>query len=389
MTKANLPDPGKIVSHYRVLNTIAGGGMGVVYCAEDLKLGRAVALKFLPEKAGGDEVALARFEREARTASSLNHANICTIYEVEEHEGVPFIVMEYLDGKTLRDVIAEAAIAPAVGNTRKPPMSVEEIVDLGMQVADGLDSAHRKGIIHRDIKPANIFITRERQIKVLDFGLAKLIAEAHEPASDHAGQASSPTDASENAEADMGLTQLGASLGTTGYMSPEQVEGLKLDARTDIFCLGLVLYEAATGRRAFAGANKESYRQAVLHEPLVPVRELNPAIPAPLEAVIHCCLEKDPARRYQEASEVRKKLKPIRHELSALAVSKNVVAQRIAEAAAKKPPQPEMQPPAHPAHKEVLPPPANRRLLAAMIAAVVLALAVILTYVIASHPHGS
>jgi eukaryotic-like serine/threonine-protein kinase len=359
----------------------------VVYRAEDIKLGRQVALKFLPEEAGGDEVALARFEREARTASSLNHPNICTIYEVEEHEGVPFLVMEYLEGTTLAEVIAQAAIAPAPGNTRRPPMTVEEIVDLGMQVADGLDSAHRKGIIHRDIKPANIFLTRERQIKILDFGLAKLIAEAHESASDHAPQPPSPRAAShEELKPDTGLTQIGASLGTTGYMSPEQVEGLKLDARTDIFCLGLVLYEAATGRRAFAGATKESYRQAVLHEPFIPVRELNPMVPAALEALIHRCLEKDRMQRYQEAAEARKNLKPIRHELSALAVSKTLVAERIAEAAAQQRPQPGTQ---TPRRKDAPSQPGSRRLLAVVVAAVVLALVVIVTYVLASRPHGS
>ena len=387
MKKANLPAPGATVSHYRVLNSIAGGGMGVIFRAEDLKLGRAVALKFLPEEAGDDEVALARFEREARTASSLNHANICTIYEVEEHEGTPFIVMEYLEGMTLRDVIAQASIASPLEKTRKPPMGVEDIVDIGMQIADGLDSAHRKGIIHRDIKPANIFITCERQVKILDFGLAKLIATAHESASDHiTGRFKLPlrreTRFDRPMEAD--LTRAGAALGTTGYMSPEQVQDLKLDARTDIFCLGLVLYELATGRRAFGGATKESYREAVLHEAVIPVRELNPAIPAPLEAILHRCLEKDRKLRYQEAAEVRKDLKPIRRELSAFAMSKSLVAEHIAEAA-KKSPQAAVE---ASTAGQAAPQLANRRLVALIIAAIVIAVVIGLAYVTLRPPHG-
>jgi serine/threonine protein kinase len=388
MKKANLPAPGATVSHYRVLNPIAGGGMGVVFRAEDIKLGRAVALKFLPEEAGDDEIALARFEREARTASSLSHANICTIYEVEEHEGTPFIVMEYLEGTTLRDLIAQASIASPLEKTRKPPTSVEDIVDIGMQIADGLDSAHRKGIIHRDIKPANIFVTRDRQVKILDFGLAKLIATAHESASDHiTGKLKLPLSQVARTERPMDpdLTRVGAALGTTGYMSPEQVQDFKLDARTDIFCLGLVLYELATGRRAFGGATKESYREALLHEAVIPVRELNPAIPAPLEAIIHRCLEKDRKLRYQEAAEVRKDLKPIRRELSALAISKSLVAERIAEAA-KKPPQGARE---ALTAKRAAPQPANRRKIAMVIAAIVIAVAIGLVYILSLRsPHG-
>lgn len=385
MKKANLPVPGATVSHYRVLNAIAGGGMGVVFRAEDIKLGRPVALKFLPEETGDDEVALARFEREARTASSLNHANICTIYEVEEHEGTPFIVMEYLEGMTLRDVIAQASLASPLEKTRKPPMSVEDIVDIGMQIADGLDSAHRKGIIHRNVKPANIFITSERQVKILDFGLAKLIATAQENASDHlTGKFKVPleTEAHSERPREADLTRAGAALGTTGYMSPEQVQDLKLDARTDIFCLGLVLYELATGRRAFGGATKESYRAAVLHEAVIPLRKLNPTIPAPLEAIIHRCLEKDRKLRYQEAAEVRKDLKPIRRELSALAISKSLVAERIAEAAKKAAQAPvELS-----AAKQAAPQPANRRMVAAIIAAIVIAVAIGLAYVLVLRP---
>jgi len=337
---AGVPTPGKMFSHYRVLNRVAGGGMGVVYRAEDVKLGREVALKFLPGETGSSPVALARFEREARAASSLNHPHICTIYGVEEHQGTPFLAMEYLEGLNLRDVIAQASLASSVGH-RKAPLPIEEVVDIGMQIADGLEAAHKKGIIHRDIKPANIFLTQERQVKILDFGLAKLITSARET-----GERVSP-DAAPVSEADTQadtkgddepeeLTRVGASLGTAGYMSPEQVQGQPLDSRTDLFCLGLVLYELATGRRAFGGANMESYRHALLHETFVPVRELNPAAPPKLEEVIHCCLEKDRNLRYHDAGEVRQELKQLRREMSAVATPKSLVAERIAEAARQK-----------------------------------------------------
>ena len=336
----SVPSPGKTVSHYRVLNLIGGGGMGVVYRAEDLKLGRAVALKFIPEELGGDPVALARFEREARAASSLSHPNICTIYEVEEHEGTPFIVMEYLEGMTLRDLITQAAIASPLTKTRKPPLGVEDVLDIGLQIVDGLDAAHQKSIIHRDIKPANIFITRQRQVKILDFGLAKLITASREAGSDRLtrngrGDPQGQPESRPETEAESNLTRAGAALGTTGYMSPEQVEGLKLDARTDLFCFGLVLYELSTGQRAFSGSTKDAYREAVLHQSPVPVRELNPAVSPRLEAVVNRCLEKDRNQRYQHASDVREELKQVRHEWSGLTAPKNAVAERIAQAQAE------------------------------------------------------
>ncbi len=339
--RASAPTPGKTVSHYRVLNVIAGGGMGVVYRAEDLKLGREVALKFLPDEVGSDPVALARFEREARTASSLNHPNICTIYEVDEHDETPFIVMEYLEGMTLRDLIAQASIASPLTKIRKPPMAIEDVLDIATQISDGLEAAHQKGIIHRDIKPANIFVTRERQVKILDFGLAKLITSTREIADDHitrvGGEAEAVPEPKSHSEVEpeSNLTRAGAALGTTGYMSPEQVEGLKLDARTDLFCFGLVLYELTTGKRAFGGGTKASFREAVLYEAFVPVRELNPAVPPNLEAIVHRCLEKDRNQRYQHASDLRKDLKQIRREMSALQGPKALVAERIAEAEKK------------------------------------------------------
>ncbi len=341
------PVSGQTLSHYRVLNIIGGGGMGVVYRAEDLRLGRAVALKFLPEEVGSDPVALARFEREARTASSLNHPNICTIYEVEEHQETKFIVMEYLEGMTLRDLIAQASIASPLTRTRKPPMSIEDVLDIALQIADGLDAAHQKGIIHRDIKPANIFITRQRQVKILDFGLAKLITTTREAGSDRLTRAGRDPDTElepakpAEAEPESNLTRMGASIGTTGYMSPEQVQGLKLDERTDLFCFGLVLYELTTGHRAFSTATKEIFREAVLHADPVPASELNPFVPATLQAIVTRCLQKDRDQRYQHASDLRSDLKQIRREMSALQIPAAEIKQRIEAAAKASPPQPQ------------------------------------------------
>ncbi len=333
--------PGKTVSHYRVLNIIGGGGMGVVYRAEDLKLGREVALKFLPEEVCGDPVSLGRFEREARTASSLNHPNICTIYEVNDHDGRPFIVMEYLEGMTLRELIGHANVGSPLDKSRKPALHINEILDIAIQIAEGLDAAHQKAIIHRDIKPANIFVTRQRHVKILDFGLAKLITEAKETAShralranDGAGQLESILQA--EPEGDTNLTREGASLGTAGYMSPEQVEGLKLDARTDLFCFGLVVYELTTGRRAFSGSTKDSFREAVLHQSPVAVRELNPMVPAELENIITHCLEKERNQRYQHASDVVKDLKKMRRAMSTQLLIQKEVSERIAEAEKQK-----------------------------------------------------
>ena len=315
---------GRTVSHYRVLDIIGGGGMGVVYRAEDLKLGRRVALKFLPEELGNDSPALQRFEREARIASSLNHHNICAIYEFGEHEGLPFLVMESLEGETLRDCL------PRAGEKGLP---IAELLDLSIQVTDGLQAAHEKGIIHRDIKPANIFLTSKGVCKILDFGLAKLLEEGEpEKTAAQAANASRPMDSTFNApiaEAYVGpavkdiggftaatvksdngsivsrLTRTGLAIGTAGYMSPEQVNREKLDARTDLFSFGLVLYEMATGQRAFGGKTAAAVHDAILHQVPRPVRDLNSTLAPGLEAIINKSLEKDRDLRYQSAAELR------------------------------------------------------------------------------------
>jgi len=293
---------GRAVSHYRVLDIIGGGGMGVVYRAEDLKLGRRVALKFLPEELGNDSPALQRFEREARTASSLNHFNICTIYEFGEHEGQPFLVMELLEGETLRDRLSIAG---------EKALPLAELLDISIQVTDGLQAAHEHGIIHRDIKPANIFLTNKGVCKILDFGLAKLL-EAGEPekTAAQAADAAKPMDSIFNAASDAGsivshLTRTGLAIGTAGYMSPEQVNGEKLDARTDLFSFGLVLYEMATGQRAFAGKTAAAVHDAILKQAPLPVRDLNSTLPPELETIINKSLQKDRDLRYQSAAELR------------------------------------------------------------------------------------
>ena len=296
---------GRTVSHYRVLDIIGGGGMGVVYRAEDLKLRRCVALKFLPEELGSDAKALERFSREARSASALDHPNICSIYEFGEHEGRPFIVMQLLEGRTLRDRLASAE-----GETALPS---EELLDIGIQVCDGLQAAHEKGIIHRDIKPANIFITNKGVARILDFGLAKLLEGGEEEEA-----VARPETAVIAAPAALGtshLTLTGVAMGTAGYMSPEQVRGEKLDARTDLFSLGLVLYEMATGQRAFSGPTAAILQDAILHRAPVPVRQLSPKLGPRLEAVINKSLEKDRAQRYQAAVEVRSELLRIKSDV--------------------------------------------------------------------------
>jgi eukaryotic-like serine/threonine-protein kinase len=290
---------GKKVSHFRVIEVVGGGGMGMVYRAEDLKLGRQVALKFLPEEMAADPVSLRRFEREAQTASSLNHPNICTIFEIEEYEGQPIIVMELLAGETLRDRLA------AFGQEKLP---LDELLRIAIQTCDGLQAAHDKGIIHRDIKPANIFLTKEGPAKILDFGLAKLL-EIDEPLEKQSEDGSQPghsrIDSGTSVATDTNLSRTGLAMGTASYMSPEQVRKEKLDARTDLFSFGLVLYEMVSSQRAFTGDNVTGVHEALLNQVPTPLRPLNPAVPAALEAVIARALQKDRANRYQTAAVMR------------------------------------------------------------------------------------
>lgn len=306
---------GKKVSHYRILEVLGGGGMGVVFKAEDLKLGRRVALKFLPEETATDPLTLRRFEQEARAASSLNHANICTIYQVEEYEGQPFIVMELLEGETLREMISSAA-------SLAQPFPLTQLLDLATQIVQGLEAAHQKGIIHRDIKPANLFLTNRGQLKILDFGLAKLApalaAKAELEKSDREMVAGGVLlDSAIAAGPQLLLSRTGETIGTAGYMSPEQLRGEKIDDRTDLFSFGLVLYEMATMRPAFNGDTAAQLHQAILNQTPAPVRKFNPELPSGLEVIVKKALEKDREARYQSASEIHSDLENVRQALAA------------------------------------------------------------------------
>ena len=302
MASMSFPLVGQTISHYRVLDGLGGGGMGLVYRAEDLRLGRQVALKFLPEDSSKDPGALARFEREARSASALEHPNICPIYEFGEQEGRSFLVMQLLQGHTLREIISES-------EREKRPLEIRKLLDLALQIAAGLEAAHRHGIIHRDIKPANIFVTQEGQAKILDFGLAKLSrGETAEDLKVDTTKKDAPTVARhENAgqtTPDPLLSRTGVAMGTAGYMSPEQARGEKLDARTDLFSFGLVLYEMATGQRAFKGDTGPSLHGAILTQIPIPAGQVNPQVPSKLSQIIAKTLEKNRNLRYQTVSEL-------------------------------------------------------------------------------------
>ena len=293
---------GKRISRYRVLEILGGGGMGVVYKAEDIKLGRHVALKFLPEELAGNPLAIKRLEREARAASALDQPHICAVYDFDRYEGQPFIVMQYLEGQTIRERIDAT-------RTGEAPFSPEELVGIAIQIAGALESAHAKGIIHRDIKPANIFLTKSGEAKILDFGVAALQDLESADLATASDQSSIST---LHAAVDVKLTRTGTAIGTASYMSPEQIRGEKLDCRTDFFSFGLLLYEMATGRRAFQGDTAAVMHDAILHQSFPSPRNLNGEIPVNLERIIGRALQKDRNLRYQTAAEIRQDLARLR-----------------------------------------------------------------------------
>ncbi|MFZ0797299.1 MAG: protein kinase [Terriglobales bacterium] len=309
----NQADPvpiGVTLQRFRILEKLGGGGMGVVYKAEDTRLFRTVALKFLPKQLARDPASLERFEREARAASALNHSNICTVYDVSDYEGQPFIAMELLEGQTLDHRIGGRAL----------PLG--ECLTIGIEILEGLLAAHQKGIIHRDIKPANIFVTSQGQAKILDFGLAKLASavtaggeELEQGSREGRGVGATPRATAPLPTPDLVLSRTGVAMGTAGYMSPEQVRGEKLDARTDLFSFGLVLYEMATGHRAFEGDTGPALHSAILTQTPVPARQLNPNIPAKLGLIISKAVEKNREARYQTASEMRSDLEALKQEI--------------------------------------------------------------------------
>jgi eukaryotic-like serine/threonine-protein kinase len=317
-----------IAGRFRIVRFIGRGGMGVVYAAQDTKLPRMVALKFLPDVLAKSPEGLERFKREAHAASVLNHPNICTIYDVDEHGAQPFIAMELLEGQTLRQRIGSPRPRPKESlesrdadspSPIRASLPVHEVLDLAIQIADGLDAAHTRGIIHRDIKPANVFITKRGDAKILDFGLAKFILREGPvpvPPDDASNRSAGevPQDTPTSTIEPPHLTIVGAAMGTAAYMSPEQARGEQVDARTDLFSFGAVLYEMATGRQAFSGANSAEIRDAILNREATPVRILNPAVDLRLQAIIEKALEKDREVRYQHASEMRADLKRLRRD---------------------------------------------------------------------------